>query len=255
MICDGVGQSSGISVNDVTIRFANPNGQLNEVLARMSLEVPAGEFLCILGPSGCGKSTLLKAIAGFVQPTSGKISVAGQAVQRPDSDRGIVFQEYALFPWLTVADNILFGNHVHRRSGAERAQILQRYLSLVHLEAYARHYPSQLSGGMKQRVALARAWANGPDVLLLDEPFGALDAMTRRDLQTELLRIWQSERKTCVFVTHDVSEAVYLADRVMRFSANPARIAHTVAIDLPRPRDRGSLDFLRYIREIEAHVS
>jgi ABC-type nitrate/sulfonate/bicarbonate transport system ATPase subunit len=164
----------------------------------------------------------------------------------------MVFQEYALFPWLTVADNILFGDRVRKKPQAERATILQHYLELVHLEGYGKYFPAQLSGGMKQRVALARAWANAPDVLLLDEPFGALDALSRRELQDELLRIWQAERRTCVFVTHDVAEAAYLADRVILLGDRPARITRATAVELERPRTRDSLELVQVIRAIEA---
>lgn len=242
--------ADGIRLERVTIRFGSGTDQ-KTVLSDLSISVTPGEFVCIVGPSGCGKSTLLKAVAGFVEPSTGRITVNGRQVRRPDSDRGMVFQEYALFPWLTVRDNILFGNRVRRLPSGERDRIVEHYLSLVRLESYGRYYPSQLSGGMKQRVALARAWANGPDVLLLDEPFGALDAMTRRELQTELLRIWQAERKTCVFVTHDASEAVYLSDRVIVLASDPPRIARIVDIPLTRPRVRDSSDFARAVHAVE----
>ena len=242
--------ADGIRLENVTICFGRGTSQ-KTVLSDLSLNVSPGEFVCIVGPSGCGKSTLLKAIAGFVEPASGHITVNGRPVRRPDSDRGMVFQEYALFPWLTVRDNILFGNRVRRSPPAERDRTLEHYLSLVRLEGYGRYFPSQLSGGMKQRVALARAWANGPDVLLLDEPFGALDAMTRRELQGELLRIWQAERKTCVFVTHDAAEAAYLSDRVVVLAANPPRIARIVEIVLSRPRIRDSSEFAHTIHALE----
>jgi ABC-type nitrate/sulfonate/bicarbonate transport system ATPase subunit len=243
--------SDGIRIEHATIRYAT-NGESRDVLVDFSLHVPPGEFVCILGHSGCGKSTLLKAIAGFVRLAEGRVTLDGKDVREPDSDRGMVFQEYALFPWLTVADNILFGDRVRKKPQTERAAILQHYLELVHLEGYGKYFPAQLSGGMKQRVALARAWANAPDVLLLDEPFGALDALSRRELQDELLRIWQAERRTCVFVTHDVAEAAYLADRVIVLGDRPARITRTTAVELPRPRTRDSVELVHVIRTIEA---
>lgn len=242
------GDASGIVIDRISVRFAT---QGKSVVADLSLHVAPGEFLCLIGPSGSGKSTLLKAIAGFVKPAAGRITVNGHSVVGPDSDRGMVFQEYALFPWLTVAGNILFGNRVRKLNAAERSKVVEHYLSLVHLERYASYYPSQLSGGMKQRVALARAWANGPDVLLLDEPFGALDALTRRELQDELLRIWEADRRSCVFVTHDVAEAVYLADRVVRLSSDTGRIARITPIELPRPRARNSIEFTRAVAAVE----
>lgn len=221
------------------------------VLADVSVSAAAGEFICIVGPSGCGKSTLLKAIAGFVRVSAGSIRVGGKEVTGPGSDRGMVFQEFALFPWLTVADNVLFGDRVRQGSPQEKEARVTHYLSLVGLTKFRDYRPSQLSGGMKQRVALARAWANQPTVLLMDEPFGALDARTRQELQDTLLAIFDEERTLCFFVTHDTEEAVYLADRILIMSAH-GEIREDVGINLPRPRDRYSSEVTELVKRINS---
>lgn len=205
------------------------------VLQHINLTVAAGEFVCLVGPSGCGKSTLLNLIGGFLQPTRGVIFIDGAPVKGPDPRRIFIFQENGLFPWLTVAENIGFG--LQQQPPAVRAQTVARCLELIGLPDCAQAYPRELSGGMKQRVELARALAAEPDVLYMDEPFGALDFLTRMRLRAELLRIWQQDRKTVLFVTHDVEEAVQLADRVVVLSRAPASIVTTVEIALPRPRD------------------
>ena len=220
----------------------------------ISLEMPHQHFVCLLGPSGCGKSTLLGMIAGFVLPTSGRILVDGRPVTRPGRDRGVVFQEYALFPWRTALQNVEFGPLVRRLPAAERQQVAERYLAMVGLAEHAQKLPRELSGGMKQRVAIARALANAPEVLLMDEPFGALDAQTREVMQEELLKIWLAERKTIVFVTHSISESIYLADEIVVMTARPGRIKEIVRVDLPRPRERGSQEFQAIARTIERLV-
>jgi NitT/TauT family transport system ATP-binding protein len=220
----------------------------------LTLEMRHEHFVCLLGPSGCGKSTLLSMIAGFVTPTSGRILVDGTPVTRPGRDRGVVFQEYVLFPWRTARQNVEFGPILQRLPPAEQRAIADRYLALVGLAEHAHKYPRELSGGMKQRVAIARALANAPQVLLMDEPFGALDAQTREVMQEELLKIWLAEKKTIVFVTHSISESIYLADDIVVMTARPGRIKEIVPVDLPRPRERGSPEFLAIARTVERLV-
>ncbi len=215
------------------------------------MQVDDAEFVCVLGPSGCGKTTLLNCIAGFVDPTTGKILVNGLAVDGPGPERGMVFQEYGLFPWFTVAQNIQYGPRVRGRKKMALEAISDHYIRLVNLQGFEHHYPRELSGGMKQRVGIARALANQPDVLLLDEPFGALDAQTRERMQGELLKIWQTERRTCVFVTHSIAEAIFLGDRVVVMTARPGRIKHEIVVKLPRPRGRTSEEFIALYREVD----
>jgi NitT/TauT family transport system ATP-binding protein len=212
------------------------------VLDNINLEVGEGEFLCLLGPSGCGKSTLLSAMAGFLSPTGGAISIDGEVVRGADPRRIFVFQERGVFPWLTVEGNIGFGLFKLPRS--EREQRIKHYVKMVGLEGFEKAYPPELSGGMKQRLEVARALAVNPDMLFLDEPFGALDSITRLVMRGELLRIWEAERKTIIFVTHDIDEAVQLADRVVVMSARPATIRQIVNIDIPHPRDISSRRYL-----------
>ncbi|HLQ38800.1 MAG TPA: ABC transporter ATP-binding protein [Planctomycetota bacterium] len=212
------------------------------VLEDIDLEVRRGEFVCIVGPSGCGKSTLLNLIAGFESPTRGEIRVEGQPVHGPDPRRIFVFQENGVFPWLTVRENIGFG--LGRKSRAERQQTVARYVEMVGLTGFEKAYPRELSGGMKQRVEIARALAAGPDVIYMDEPFGALDFLTRLKMRADLIRIWQEEQKTVLFVTHDIEEAVQLADRVIVMSQRPATVQEVVPVALPRPRDLDSPDYL-----------
>ena len=220
-------------------------------LENLDLSVRGNEFVSIIGPSGCGKSTFLLIVAGLESLTSGEIICDGNPVTGPDPKRAIVFQEYLLFPWQTVRKNIEFGPRVNGVPADEGKKISDHYLSLVGLQGFENQYPHELSGGMKQRVAIARALANNPDVLLMDEPFGALDALTREMLQTELLRIWQSEKCTVLFVTHSISEAIFLSDRVVIMSSRPGRIISDIRIDLPRPRSRETLfspEFKEYER-------
>ena len=234
-----------IRIESLSKAFA-VNGTAGAALVGVDLEVREHEFLCLLGPSGCGKSTLLNIVAGFLTPTTGRVLVDGRPVTGPGSDRGVVFQEYVLFPWLTVAGNIEFGPRLGGVAAEKRQTAVRRYLDLVGLGAHAGKFPSQLSGGMKQRVAIARALANDPAIILMDEPFGALDAQTREVLQDELARIQRLEHKTVVFVTHSIREAVYLADRVVVMTSAPGRIKHVVDIELPDVRDRFAPEFTRY---------
>jgi ABC-type nitrate/sulfonate/bicarbonate transport system ATPase subunit len=223
-----------LSVEHVNMSFAREGGSIS-VLEDIGLDVATGEFLCLLGPSGCGKSTLLSTMAGFLSPVSGEVKIDGEVVRGPDPRRIFVFQERGVFPWLTVQGNIGFG--LHKLSRTEREQRVAHYVQMVGLEGFEKAYPSELSGGMKQRLEVARALAVDPDVLFLDEPFGALDSITRLIMRGELLRIWEAERKTIVFVTHDIDEAIQLADRVVIMSARPGKVQQIVKIDLPHPRD------------------
>ena len=225
------------------MRFAGKrNGDSIEVLENINAEVVEGEFVCLVGPSGCGKSTLLNIVAGFLEPTSGEVLVEGKPVRGPDPRRIFVFQENGVFPWLNVSDNICFG--LRRQTREERNRILAHYIDMVGLNGFENAYPRELSGGMKQRVEIARALAASPDIIYMDEPFGALDFMTRLKMRADLVRIWQSEKKTILFVTHDIEEAVQLADRVLVMSNRPATIQKIVEIDLPRPRDLDSPGYL-----------
>lgn len=214
-------------------------------LRDVNLQVKNGEFLTIVGPSGCGKSTFLDMVAGLATPSSGQILIDGREISGPGLDRGIVMQGYALFPWRTVRQNVEFGLEIKKVPQSERAAISEKYIDLVGLHEFENHYPHELSGGMKQRVAIARALAYDPEVLLMDEPFAALDAQTRETLQDELLRIWEETKKTIIFVTHSIDEAVFLADRVAVMSTNPGTIREIVDVKLPRPRQgvRLSIDF------------
>lgn len=230
-----------LNVERVSMVFKRDGGS-TEVLDDISLEVGDGEFLCLLGPSGCGKSTLLNTMAGFLSPTSGEVRVNGEIVRGPDPRRIFVFQERGVFPWLTVEGNIGFG--LSRLPRQEREERIAHYVKMIGLEGFEKAYPPQLSGGMKQRLEVARALAVNPDMLFLDEPFSALDSITRMGMRVELLKIWQAERKTIIFVTHDIDEAVQLADRVVVMSARPARIQQIVPIDIPHPRDISSRRYL-----------
>ncbi len=229
-------------------------GDETEALAGVSLAVADGEFLCLLGPSGCGKTTLLNMIAGFVTPTSGRIVVGGRPVEGPSPDRGLVFQDYSLFPWLTVAGNVAFGPRMAGQSAANRKTLTAELLDLVGLGAAADRYPSELSGGMQQRVAIARALATDPAVLLMDEPFAALDAMTRGALQRQLLEIHERKRKTIVFVTHNIAEAIALGTRIVVLTPHPGRIAEDIRVDLPRPRRRTSNGFNTLYERLAAAI-
>jgi len=227
-----------IGVRGIRMRFGHV-----PVLKEVNLDVREGELVCLVGPSGCGKSTLLNIVGGFLRPTGGEIQIDGEPVRRPDPRRIFVFQERGVFPWLTVEGNIGFG--LRRLPATERARTVARYLQLVGLDGFERAYPDELSGGMKQRVEVARALAVRPDVLYLDEPFGALDWITRIQMRAEILRILQLEKKTILFVTHDIEEAVQLADRVVVMSTRPAVVRRIVPIDLRHPRDLSSARYLQ----------
>ncbi|ULA62923.1 MAG: ABC transporter ATP-binding protein [Nitrospira sp.] len=222
-----------------------------QALDDVTLHIAEGEFVCLVGPSGCGKSTLLNIVAGLDRPDRGLVEADGQAITGPGPHRLMMFQEAALFPWLTVLGNVLFGLKLSNGlTAAERQEKAEYFLELVGLKRFMHSNVHELSGGMKQRVALARALAPNPSVLLMDEPFGALDALTREQLYGDIQRIWSQHRKTIVFVTHNVREAVCLGDRVILFSPNPGRIREEFAIPLPRPRDINSVDLARYATEI-----
>jgi nitrate ABC transporter ATP-binding subunit len=238
-----------VAIRGVTKRFQVGDGEI-DALARIDVTIAQGEFVCLIGASGCGKSTLLRIVAGFEEPTTGDVTVDGKPVTGPGSDRGMVFQDYALFPWMTVKQNIGFGPRQRQLPRKEIDAIADEFVRLVGLEHAANRYPNQLSGGMKQRVAIARVLANDANILLMDEPFGALDALTREQLQHELLQIWARSRVTIMFVTHSVEEAALLADRVLVMSTGPGRIASDIRIDLPRPRDVSSPEFNAVRREL-----
>jgi len=229
-------------VKNICKIYEADDGNGVKALQNIDIEVNDKEFVCIIGPSGCGKTTLLRIIAGLEKPDSGSVTLNNETILAPGPDRGMVFQEYSLFPWRTVLKNITFSLELKKIPKAERNKIANEYLELVGLEKFADSYPHELSGGMKQRVAIARALVNDPKILLMDEPFGAVDAQTRNRLQQELLKIWEKEQKTIMFITHSVDEAVFLADRVVVFTARPGKIKEIIDIDLPRPRDRTSLE-------------
>ncbi|TPI44275.1 ABC transporter ATP-binding protein [Mesorhizobium sp. B3-1-6] len=240
-----------MAIEDVTLRYGDANGVL--ALDDVSLKVAKNEFCVIVGPSGCGKSSLLYLAAGLNDATSGTIKVDGREVIEPGPDRGMVFQSYTLFPWLTVRANIEYGPKRKGLPAEQRKQIVDQYLNEVGLAPFADHYPAQLSGGMKQRVAIARALANDPAVLLMDEPFGALDSQTRGTMQKLLLRVWERQQKTVLFVTHDIDEALVLGDRVLVMTARPGKIKAEIKVDIPRPRSMDVIlepDFIALKRRI-----
>jgi NitT/TauT family transport system ATP-binding protein len=234
-------RATKLRVENLNVTFTRDEKTI-PVLQNINLEVTDGEFVCVVGPSGCGKSTLLNVMGGFLSPTSGSVAIDGQIVRGPDPRRIFVFQERGVFPWLTVEGNIGFG--LYKLSTEERERRIAHYVKMVGLGGFEEAYPAELSGGMKQRLEVARALAVNPDTLYLDEPFGALDSITRHIMRGELLRIWEAERKTIVFVTHDIEEAVQLADRVVVMSARPAVIQQIVEIDIPHPRDISSPRYL-----------
>ena len=226
-----------VHIDNVVKKFNGRNGEMI-ALNGVTLDIHDNEFICVVGPSGCGKSTLLNIIAGLLEPTSGEVYCDGKLVEGTGTDRGVVFQQYALFPWLTVKKNVRFALEMRGIKGKEADQLAMKYLEKVDLVKFADHYPKELSGGMKQRVAIARAYAADPQVLLMDEPFGALDAQTRTQLQSELLETWENDKKTCFFITHDVDEAIILAQKVIVMSARPGRVKAIIDIDIPYPRDQ-----------------
>ncbi|HEU0202601.1 MAG TPA: ABC transporter ATP-binding protein [Burkholderiaceae bacterium] len=232
-----------VSIEHVSVKF---KGGVTAI-AGATLDVRPGEFVCLLGPSGCGKSTLLNCVAGFVKPTAGTVKVDGALVQKPGPDRGMVFQQHSLFPWKTVKDNVAFGPLMTKQGKSQADATARTLLGMVGLTAFEDSYPRVLSGGMKQRVGIARALANYPKVLLMDEPFGALDAQTRAMMQENLLQIWGEFGTTVIFVTHDIDEAVFLADRIIVMSASPGRLITDIRVDLPRPRAAEIVSDPRYV--------
>lgn len=232
------------------------SGAGRDVIALRDIDfnISQGQFICLLGPSGCGKSTLLNAIAGFSLPTQGQIRVDGKAVAQPGPDRGMVFQEYALFPWMTVADNITFGLKIKNENPQKMEATLSELLAMLKLTDFRDRFPKDLSGGMRQRVAIARVLALDSPIMLMDEPFGALDALTRRSLQDELLKLWSHLKKTIVFVTHSIEESIYLADRIIVMSYRPGTVKRDISVHLERPRNPASPDFNDLKREISQLV-
>ena len=224
-----------LEVRNLTKRFVTPQGE-HTALANVSFTTHRREFVCVIGPSGCGKSTLIRILAGLEAQTSGEVRVNGKTVSGPGADRGMVFQGYTLFPWLTVKKNVMFGLRMNGQGRAEAEREALQWLDLVGLEPFANAYPHQLSGGMKQRVAIARALANRPGILLMDEPFGALDAQTRAKMQAHLLDIWRTVDITIFFITHDLDEAIYLADRILVLKAHPGQVQELIEVPVPRPR-------------------
>lgn len=238
---------SALEVKRVFKAFEGQSVDRVYVLDDVSFKVEKNEFICIIGKSGCGKSTLLNLIAGFIKPDHGEIYVAGKLVENPSAEKGVVFQEHALFPWYTVLENVAFGLKLARKENAK--EIAKHYVKLVGLEEYEDKYPSSLSGGMAQRVGIARALATDPELLLMDEPLGALDAMTRENMRIELLNIWKKTKKTIVFITHSVPEAVYLADRVIVLKDGKVKLDQKIELD--RPRNPRSDEFLNYVHNLE----
>jgi NitT/TauT family transport system ATP-binding protein len=246
-------RSDHISITGVSKVFPVPGGEVI-ALAGIDLVIGKGEFVCLLGPSGCGKSTLLNAVAGFSLPTTGAIAVDGRQISTPGPDRGMVFQEYALFPWMTVAQNVAFGLEIKGMARADINVRVGELLAMLKLSDFGDRFPKDLSGGMRQRVAIARVLALDPPVLLMDEPFGALDSLTRRSLQDELLRIWAAMKKTIIFVTHSIEESIYLADRIVVMTYRPGTIKADVAVNVPRPRDSSTQAFNDLKRELTTLV-
>ncbi len=241
-----------LEIKDVGKIFKTKSGETT-ALEKTSFTVEDGEFVTILGPSGCGKSTILRIVAGLEESNSGQVLLDGQEINGPGPDRGMVFQSYTLYPWLTVKENITFGLKLKGVSQKERDDLARHYLQLIGLEGFEKHYPIQLSGGMKQRVAIARALANDPKILLMDEPFGALDAQTRTIMQEVLLKAWEESKKTILFITHDVDESIFLADSVYVMTARPGRLKKKIPITLDRPREfsmKSSVEFGNYKEEL-----
>ncbi|WP_295006760.1 ABC transporter ATP-binding protein [uncultured Dechloromonas sp.] len=241
--------SSPILIDNVQKVFNTPGGDV-VALKDINLTIQPGEFVCLLGPSGCGKSTLLNAVAGFQPPSAGQISIEGRKILSPGPDRGMVFQEYALFPWMTVGQNIAFGLEVQKKDKVEIELVVNQLLDLLHLKDFRDRFPKDLSGGMRQRVAIARVLALDSPIMLMDEPFGALDALTRRNLQDELLRIWEKLGKTILFVTHSIEESIYLADRIVVMTYRPGTVKRDQRVAMPRPRDPSSAAFNDLKREL-----
>ena len=239
-----------LELKEVSKTFVSEKGEKVESLSSINLEIENKEFVCLLGPSGCGKTTLLRIISGLEYPTSGSVVLGGIVIDRPNPQLAMIFQEYSLYPWRTVVENIAFGLEIRGVPVQERSAIVKKYLEIVGLEGFENSYPYELSGGMRQRVAVARALAIDPSILLMDDPFGALDAQTRNMLQQELLKIWEKTKKTILFVTHSVDEAVFLAERIVVLTPRPGRICEIIPIDQPRPRNRTSAEFGQVRRHV-----
>jgi NitT/TauT family transport system ATP-binding protein len=252
--------STTITIERLEKSYADPGkaatGDVHYIIKNIDLVIKGGEFFILLGPSGCGKSTLLNIIAGFVAKSGGRLRLGNKEIDRPGRDRAVVFQQAdsSLFPWLTVRENVEFGLKMRKMPKAERREISDRFIRLVGLSGHENKFPRELSGGMKQRVQLARVLANDPDILLMDEPFGALDAMTRRTMQHELSQIWRETGKTVIFVTHDIQEAILLGQRIAIMSAGPnARITDIYDVPITYPRDPGSPEFIDLLRQVQRH--
>jgi ABC-type nitrate/sulfonate/bicarbonate transport system ATPase subunit len=243
-----------IVVRGVSRRFPSDDPERGLALRGINLTIAPNEFVSVVGRSGCGKTTLLNVIAGLLRPTEGEVLIDGRRVDGPGPDRGMVFQHAALFPWLTAIENVEFGPRNMGVPRDRRRALALELIELVRLRGFERKYPRELSGGMKQRVAIARALATDPDILLMDEPFGALDELTRAEMQEELLRIWEARRKTVVFVTHSIMEAIYLSDRVVVLSPHPGEVRRDVPILLPRPRQRASTEFMACYEDIHRAI-
>jgi NitT/TauT family transport system ATP-binding protein len=245
-----------IEARDVGIRFETRKGSM-EAVRSVSMHVAPGEFVSLIGPSGCGKSTLLNAVAGFIEPSAGRLTVDGQGIKGPGPERGVVFQQYSLFPWMTVRKNVEFGLKMHGMPRLERERQARTLLGLAGLLSFENHYPDQLSGGMKQRVGIVRALATSPQVLLMDEPFGALDAQTRVVMQEILTNMWQRLRISVLFITHDIDEAIFLSDRIYVMTARPGRIKAELPVNLPRPRTpamMASPEFVTLVQTVRALI-
>jgi len=247
------GHEGGVILADISKVFTKDKREIVAV-SNFSLNVKPQEFICILGPSGCGKTTVLRMVAGLEVPTSGSISLNGNLVKEPGRDRGMVFQEFALFPWRSVRKNIEFGPEINKTPPEKIKEISDQYIDLVGLEGFEDAHPNELSGGMKQRVGIARALANNPSILLMDEPFGSIDAQTRNLMQKELLRIWQTTKKTVMFVTHSVEEAVFLADKIIIMTTRPGKVREVIGVPLVRPRERTSPEFIKIRARVLAEL-
>jgi NitT/TauT family transport system ATP-binding protein len=239
-----------LKLRNISKTFTSEKGEKIESLSSVSLDIENQEFICLLGPSGCGKTTLLRIIAGLDQASTGTVELGGTLIDRPNPQLAMIFQEYSLYPWRTVVANIGFGLEIRKIPAEERHSIVQKYVEIVGLEGFENSYPYELSGGMRQRVAVARALAVDPSILLMDEPFGALDAQTRNLLQQELLKIWEKTKKTILFVTHSVDEAVFMADRIVVLTPRPGRICEVIPVQSTRPRDRTSVEFAKVRRYV-----
>lgn len=239
-----------VEISEITRQFTRDDGLSVQAIDGVSLSIADDEFVSFVGPSGCGKTTLLRIIAGLDQATSGSVLVDGNQISGPSPRVGMVFQEYSLFPWRNILDNVAFGPEMRGLSKVNRYELARKYISLVGLNQFEKSFPYELSGGMRQRVAIARALANDPDLLLMDEPFGALDAQTRNKMQSELLDIWERSKKTILFVTHSVDEAVFLSDRIIVMSPRPGKIRSVVKVTIPRPRVRTAPEFGNLRRDV-----